>query len=629
MLWLVIRGGNGDQRSVPGSTRRTPFSMPSPTIRADGWASRPSNHWIECDGEPEDDVAARLELRKFNTKTNEVNVHSIDDPAPSIMAGGIGGVGWHQYKVVTDSQPDPVPKRSMDKPPYRIPLMAEINAVEPNGFTVASTFAGCGGSSLGYRMAGFRVGYASEFIPAAGDTYEANKREWTHLDRRDIRQVKAGDVLSALSMMPRQLDCLDGSPPCASFSMAGKRSALWGATKTYSDTTQRVDDLFGEYLRLVKALQPKVAVAENVPGLTIGVARGFYNEIMQGFEDAGYVAEAAILEAEWLGVPQARHRLFFVAVRKDLAAAGIRPAFPEPMRYYYSIRDALPHIGHVRHDDGASGKRGSFDAENPAEAKSPRALDLDPATDPLNTLRHASGRAGNHYVVEAEPGSGEAMGLPVADYIPGGARVTARNGAGFAEVEVNTDKPAPAIRATDGDWEGGRGTHLAVETVTARTGPGFAREEQPLDLPAPTVRSGVGPHGHGQGEGLLVEAVTDIGKYAIGREWDNINGVGQSEKFFQLVRPDTEKPCPTVTATAGDVGAASVVHPVERRKFAVAELKRLCGFPDDFILTGSYSQQVERLGRAVMPPVTAALGRTIAEKILKPWAEHCARKQAA
>ena len=66
----------------------------------------------------------------------------------------------------------------------------------------------------------------------------------------------------------------------------------------------------------------------------------------------------------------------------------------------------------------------------------------------------------------------------------------------------------------------------------------------------------------------------------------------------------------------GQRGAASVVHPTERRKFSVAELRRLCGFPDDFILTGTYSQQVERLGRAVCPPVTAALGRVIAEQIL-------------
>ena len=441
----------------------------------------------------------------------------------------------------------------MDKPPSRIPPMAEINAVEPNGFTVASTFAGCGGSSLGYRWAGFRVGYASEFIPAAADTYEANKREWTHLDRRDIRQVSARDVLGALGMMPRQLDVLDGSPPCASFSMAGKRSALWGAVKTYSDTTQRVDDLFGEYLRLVKTMQPKVAVAENVPGLTIGVARGFYNEIMQGFEDAGYVAEAAILEAEWLGVPQARHRLFFVAVRRDLAEAGLKPVFPRPLTYYYSIANACPWILKAIVGNKAFEPRwGNTDVPSPTI---------------MTTLGRTSGAC------EARIIQQHGMGGSIND----GAE---EDGLKRYQKEIDQERPLPMLCGT-----------------------------QPAQF--------------------LIEPETDISNKAIGREWDEIGGIGQSEKFFQLVRPEPDKPCPTVTATAGNLGAASVVHPIERRKFAVAELKRLCGFPDDFILTGTYSQQVERLGRAVMPPVTAALGCTIAEKILRPWAEHVARKQAA
>lgn len=152
----------------------------------------------------------------------------------------------------------------MNKPPYRIPLMAEIGAVPWNGFRAASLFAGCGGSSLGYRMAGYRMMWASEFVPAAADAYAANKDERTILDRRDIRDVDPRHVLAETGLAEGQLDLLDGSPPCASFSMAGKRAALWGEVKNYSDTRQRVDDLFGEYLRIAAGLRPKVCVAENV-----------------------------------------------------------------------------------------------------------------------------------------------------------------------------------------------------------------------------------------------------------------------------------------------------------------------------------------------------------------------------
>src|SRR5690606_40662961 len=121
------------------------------------------------------------------------------------------------------------------KPPYRVPSMAEVRAVPWNGFNAISTFSGCGGSSLGYRMSGMRMLWASEFIPAAADTYRANASERTVLDTRDIRQVTAAHILDTTHLEVGELDLLDGSPPCAAFSTSGKREAGWDAVKTYSD----------------------------------------------------------------------------------------------------------------------------------------------------------------------------------------------------------------------------------------------------------------------------------------------------------------------------------------------------------------------------------------------------------
>lgn len=128
--------------------------------------------------------------------------------------------------------------------------MKEIAALPWNGFNVCSTFSGCGGSSLGYKMAGFKVLWASEFIPAAQDTYRAN-HHGTNLDTKDIRKVKPEDILAVINMKPGELDLFDGSPPCASFSTAGKREAGWGKVKKYSDGAQRTDDLFFEFTRLI------------------------------------------------------------------------------------------------------------------------------------------------------------------------------------------------------------------------------------------------------------------------------------------------------------------------------------------------------------------------------------------
>ena len=158
--------------------------------------------------------------------------------------------------------------------------MAEINALDWNGLNAISTFSGCGGSSLGYRMAGYRVLYANEFIDAARDTYNANKRDYTYLDGRDIRTVTSESILEIIKLKKGELDLLDGSPPCASFSTAGKREKAWGKVKKYSDKAQRVDDLFFEFARLLEGLQPKTFIAENVSGLIKGTAKGYFLEIL-------------------------------------------------------------------------------------------------------------------------------------------------------------------------------------------------------------------------------------------------------------------------------------------------------------------------------------------------------------
>lgn len=225
----------------------------------------------------------------------------------------------------------------MTKPPYRVPTMQEICSLPWNGFNAISTFSGGGGSSTGYRMAGFRVLWASEFIDSARETYAANKAPYTVLDGRDIRQVKAEDILDAIDMKPGELDLFDGSPPCASFSTAGKREAGWGKVKKYSDKAQRTDDLFFEFSRLVRGVQPKVFVAENVSGLVKGTAKGYFLEILRELKSCGYRVACKVLDSQWLGVPQMRQRTIFVGVREDL---GIEPAHPKPLPYRYTLQDA-------------------------------------------------------------------------------------------------------------------------------------------------------------------------------------------------------------------------------------------------------------------------------------------------
>jgi DNA (cytosine-5)-methyltransferase 1 len=375
------------------------------------------------------------------------------------------------------------------KPPYRVPLISELNELPWNGFRVASTFAGGGGSSLGYRLAGFRVVYASEFIPLARETYEANRREWTFVDGRDIREVSAESLLEHAGVGRGELDILDGSPPCASFSTAGKREKAWGTVKKYSDSEQRSDDLFYEFARLVAGVQPKVFVAENVSGLIKGTAKGYFLRILERLREAGYRVEAQLLDAQWLGVPQVRQRLIFVGVRNDL---GLAPAFPAPLPYRYTVRDAIPGIAAVATQSGAA----------------------------------------------------------------------------------SADSPVPF-------------------PVMSHNRPGTRSELS-----------------------ALVEPEADISRFAIGAEWDKIRPGEQSERYFSLVKPHPDAPSPTVTASAGMSSLAGVVHPYVKRKFSIAELRRLCAFPDDYEVRGTYAQQWERLGRAVPPVMMSHVAAAVRDKIL-------------
>jgi DNA (cytosine-5)-methyltransferase 1 len=138
--------------------------------------------------------------------------------------------------------------------------------------------------------------------------------------------VFQGPIRDLLTMdLPDDLfgiDILDGSPPCSTFSTAGRRERDWGREKRFREgqTTQVLSDLFFDYLDLVERLRPRVAIAENVKGLVTGNAKGYVRLIMRRFREIGYRPQLFLINALDCGVPQARERVFFCAIRDDLEA---------------------------------------------------------------------------------------------------------------------------------------------------------------------------------------------------------------------------------------------------------------------------------------------------------------------
>ena len=211
---------------------------------------------------------------------------------------------------------------------YKPYLMKDVmDASAQNKFNVISLFAGGGGSSTGYRLAGGNVLCVNEFVEAARDTYRENY-PYTKILSSDIKQLTGQDFLDATALEAGELDILDGSPPCSAFSVAGKLSHStagkhsdgWGQTKNYSDgkMVENIEDLFFEFLRVAKEIQPKVIIGENVAGLTVGEAKQYFNKIQNTFEEIGYDVSAKVLDSRYFGVCQTRTRVFFIGIRNDI-----------------------------------------------------------------------------------------------------------------------------------------------------------------------------------------------------------------------------------------------------------------------------------------------------------------------
>lgn len=193
--------------------------------------------------------------------------------------------------------------------------LTDLANVKPNGCKVFSTFSCGGGSTMGYKLAGYELVGNLEIDPRKNATYVKNHHPRFNY-AEDIRKFREREDLPEVLY---NLDVLDGSPPCLTFSMAGSRDDKWGEVFKHDGITQRWDDLFFEYIALAKKLQPKVVVAENVKGLLLGDAKDYVRNIYSLFDEAGYYCQHWLLDASKMGVPQRRERVFFVCLRKDLA----------------------------------------------------------------------------------------------------------------------------------------------------------------------------------------------------------------------------------------------------------------------------------------------------------------------
>jgi DNA (cytosine-5)-methyltransferase 1 len=231
----------------------------------------------------------------------------------------------------------------------------------------AATFAGGGGSSTGYRLAGGKILAINEFVHEARETYAANYPH-TPIIPDDIKKLSGADILAVAGVAVGELDLLDGSPPCSAFSIAGRgfthnagsHKSGYGKKKHYSDEqeVENIEDLFFEFLRVAKDIQPKVIIGENVKGLTIGEAKEYYHRIINEFDNIGYDVCSKVLNAKHFGVAQSRARTIFIALRRDITAKvgksfmNIHSVFPTESNEIIPLAEAMVDL-HLDEDEVA------------------------------------------------------------------------------------------------------------------------------------------------------------------------------------------------------------------------------------------------------------------------------------
>lgn len=191
---------------------------------------------------------------------------------------------------------------------------------------VISIFAGCGGSSLGYKWAGYKELLGIDYDKNVVKVFKLNFPE-IPIWQEDIGNVSGEEILAFCKIKKKELDILDGSPPCQGFSTTGKRRI-----------NDFRNDLFKDYIRLIQAIQPKIFIMENVSGMVKGKMKGRFIEIITEIKKQNYQVKCKLLNAMWYEVPQSRERLFFIGIRKDLNTV---PTFPQPSKNIIIFKEAV------------------------------------------------------------------------------------------------------------------------------------------------------------------------------------------------------------------------------------------------------------------------------------------------
>lgn len=460
---------------------------------------------------------------------------------------------------------------------------------------VLDLFSGCGGLSLGFGAAGFRIAAGIESNPAAAASYGTNFRSGNsmHAVECDITSTTPEQLVQKIEVgRPAEaFDIIIGGPPCQAYARVGrsKLRELDEHPDAFRDDPRAT--LHTWYIRYVKSCQPVAILMENVPDVMNFAGRNISEEICEVLKELGYVCGYTLLNAAFYGVPQTRERMFLIAYRREVAATV---SFPEPSHwidlppgYRGSRQVALKLLS----------RRGTF-AEAHHYLEPPEAA---PALPPA---------------VTAEEAIGDLPTINARELMREGAL---RRGARRFDRLIPYDERRPVSdyarsMKTWAGFEAGDGVRDHVIRYLPRDYPIFARLREGDQYPeAQKMARRIFD------EELSIRAKNGVcirpGSAEYVKLKSSIVPPYSANKFPNKWRKiSRDKPARTVMAHLSKDGYSHIHYDDDQaRTISVREAARLQSFPDGFVLAGAMNQAFAQIGNAV-PPLMA---KAIAEEIMK------------
>lgn len=197
-------------------------------------------------------------------------------------------------------------------------------------FSFIDLFSGCGGLSHGLEMAGHRCILGVDANKEAIQSFAANHHD-AAVYLGDVKKLKEKKLIELLK--GQKVDMVVGGPPCQGFSTVGRGVVA-------DDRNQ----LFKEFVRIVKVTQPKIILFENVTGLVAKKNLAILKQIFQYFEKLGYNMDARVLSAEEFGVPEKRRRTIIMGVKNGECLFPVASHGTRARKKAITVKEALKNL---------------------------------------------------------------------------------------------------------------------------------------------------------------------------------------------------------------------------------------------------------------------------------------------